>query len=63
MTMVCNKLFLTRVVLWTRLRVSFDAYVVPLSYFLFPSDLSGVNPETNDRMILYYCLTTKVDQS
>jgi hypothetical protein len=29
-TMVCNKLFLTRVVLWTRLRVSFNAYVDPL---------------------------------
>jgi hypothetical protein len=25
------------------------------------SDLSGVNPATNDRMILYYCLMTKVD--
>jgi hypothetical protein len=24
--MVCTKLFLTRVVLWTRLRVSFNAY-------------------------------------
>jgi hypothetical protein len=23
--------------------------------------LSGVNPTTNDRMILYYCLKTKVD--
>jgi hypothetical protein len=29
-TMVCNKLFLTRVVLWTRPRVSFNAYVDPL---------------------------------
>jgi hypothetical protein len=28
--MVYNKLDLTRVVLWTRLRVSFDAYVDPL---------------------------------
>jgi hypothetical protein len=27
----------------------------------FPSDLPGVNPATNDRMILYYCLMTKVD--
>jgi hypothetical protein len=27
--MVCNKLDLTRVVLWTRLRVSFNAYVDP----------------------------------
>jgi hypothetical protein len=25
--MVCNKLDLTRVVLWTRLRVSFNAYI------------------------------------
>jgi hypothetical protein len=31
--MVCNKLFLTRVVLWTRLRVSFNAYVDPLYEF------------------------------
>jgi hypothetical protein len=29
-TMVCNKMFLTNVVLWTRLRVSFNAYVDPL---------------------------------
>jgi hypothetical protein len=28
--MICNKLFLTRVVLWTRLRVIFNAYVDPL---------------------------------
>jgi hypothetical protein len=28
--MVCNKLFLTRAVLWTRLHVSFNAYVDPL---------------------------------
>jgi hypothetical protein len=28
--MVCNKLFLSRVVLWTRFRVSFYAYVDPL---------------------------------
>jgi hypothetical protein len=27
--MVCNKLFFTRVVLWTRLRVSFNAYANP----------------------------------
>jgi hypothetical protein len=32
-TMVCNKLFLIRVVLWTRLRVSFYAYVDPLYEF------------------------------
>jgi hypothetical protein len=31
--MVCNKLFLTRVALWTRLRVSFNAYVDPLCGF------------------------------
>jgi hypothetical protein len=31
--MVCNKLDLTRVVLWTRLRVSFNAYVDPLYEF------------------------------
>jgi hypothetical protein len=29
----------------------------------FSSDLPGVNPATNDRMILYYCLMTKVDRS
>jgi hypothetical protein len=28
--MVCNKVFLIRVVLWTRLRASFYAYVNPL---------------------------------
>jgi hypothetical protein len=28
--MVCNKLDLIRVVIWTRLRVSFNAYVNPL---------------------------------
>jgi hypothetical protein len=32
-TMVCNKLFLTRVVIWARLRVSFNAYVDPLYEF------------------------------
>jgi hypothetical protein len=32
-TMVCNKMFLTRVVLWTHLRVSFNAYVDPLFEF------------------------------
>jgi hypothetical protein len=58
-TMVCNKLDLIRVVLWTRLRMSFNAYVDPL--FEIPSDLPGVNPATNDRMILYCCLMTKVD--
>jgi hypothetical protein len=57
--MVCNKLDLTHVVLWTRLCASFNAYVDPL--FEIPSDLPGVNPATNDRMILYYCLMTKVD--
>jgi hypothetical protein len=31
--MDCNELFLTRVVLWTHLRVSFNAYVDPLSEF------------------------------
>jgi hypothetical protein len=31
--MVCNKMFLTRVVLRTRLRVSFNAYVDPLFEF------------------------------
>jgi hypothetical protein len=59
--MVCNKMVLTRVVLWTRLRVSFNAYVDPL--YVLQSDLPGVNPATNDRMILYYCLMTKVDWS
>jgi hypothetical protein len=29
----------------------------------FSSDLPGVNPTTNDRMIIYYCLMTKVDRS
>jgi hypothetical protein len=57
--MVYNKLDLICVVLWTRLRVTFNAYVDPL--FEIPSDLLGVNPATNDRMILYYCLMTKVD--
>jgi hypothetical protein len=36
-----------------------NAYVDPR--FEIPSDLLGVNPTTNDRMILYYCLMTKVD--
>jgi hypothetical protein len=31
--MVCNKWDVTRVVLWTRLRVSFNAYVDPLYEF------------------------------
>jgi hypothetical protein len=52
---------LIHVVLWTRLRVSFNACIDPL--FDVQSDLPGVNPATNDRMILYYCLTTKVDLS
>jgi hypothetical protein len=46
-------------VLWTLLRVSFNAYVDPL--FEIPSDLPGDNPTTNDKMILYYCLMTEVD--
>jgi hypothetical protein len=46
-------------VLLTRLRVSFNAYV--RSSVRIPSDLPGVNPATNDRIILYYCLMTKVD--
>jgi hypothetical protein len=33
MTMVCNKLILTRAILWTRLRVSFNTYVDPLYKF------------------------------
>jgi hypothetical protein len=56
--MVCNNLDLIRVVLWTRIRVSFNAYFDPL--FEISSDLPGVNLATNDRMILYYCLMTKV---
>jgi hypothetical protein len=48
---------LTMMYLWTRLRVSFNAYIS----ILIVSDLPGVNPVTNDRMILYYCLLTKVD--
>jgi hypothetical protein len=45
--------------LWTRLRVSFNAHIFdPCCY---SSDLPGVNPATNDRMILYYRLMTKVD--
>jgi hypothetical protein len=39
--------------------MSFNAYVDPLSWF--PSDLPGVNLATKDRMLLYYCLMTKVD--
>jgi hypothetical protein len=31
--MVCNKSFLTHAVLWTRLRVIFNAYVDPLYEF------------------------------
>jgi hypothetical protein len=46
--------------LWTRLRVSFNVYIRSLH---FSSDLPGVNLATNDRMILYYCLMTKVDRS
>jgi hypothetical protein len=55
----CNNLDLIRGVLWTRLRVGFNAYV--RSSVSIPSDLPGVNPTTNDRVILYYCLMTKVD--
>jgi hypothetical protein len=43
--------------LWTRLRVIFNAY---MSILVAISDLPGVNPATNDRMIFYYCLMTKV---
>jgi hypothetical protein len=57
--MVWDKLDLIHVVLWTLLRMSFNAYVDPL--FEIPSDLPGVNPATNDSMILYYCLMTKLD--
>jgi hypothetical protein len=32
-TMVCNKMFLTHIVFWTRLRVSFNACVDPLFEF------------------------------
>jgi hypothetical protein len=32
-TLVCNKMLVTRIVLWTRLRVSFNAYVDPLFEF------------------------------
>jgi hypothetical protein len=32
-TLVCNKMLVTRVVLWTRLRGSFNAYVDPLFEF------------------------------
>jgi hypothetical protein len=46
--------------LWTRLRVSFNAYIRSLCY---SSDLPGVNPATYDMMVLYYCLMTKVDRS
>jgi hypothetical protein len=64
--MVCNNLTLRGnfghklvFVLWTRLRVSCNAYVDPL--FEIPSDLPAINPTTNDRRILYYCLMTEVD--
>jgi hypothetical protein len=33
-------------------------YIDPCCYI---SDSPGVNPATNDRMILYYCLMTKVE--
>jgi hypothetical protein len=46
-------------VLWTHLCVSFNAYV--RASMRIPSDLLGINPATNDRMILYYCLMIKVD--
>jgi hypothetical protein len=48
--------------LWTHLRVSFNAYIyIYIDSCCYISDLLGVNPTTNDRMILYYCLMTKVD--
>jgi hypothetical protein len=46
-------------VLWTRLRVSFNAYV--RSSMCYPSDLPGFDPTTYDRIILYYRLMTKMD--
>jgi hypothetical protein len=58
-TMGCNNLDLISVVLWTHLHVSFNAYVEPL--FEIPSDLPGVNLTTNDQMVPYYCVMTKVD--
>jgi hypothetical protein len=45
--------------LWTHLRVSLMHMSDPLCEF--PCDLPGVNPTTNDRMILYYRLMAKVD--
>jgi hypothetical protein len=45
-------------VLWTRVRVSFNAYVQ--SSMCYPSDLLGFNPATYDKMVLYR-LMTKVD--
>jgi hypothetical protein len=60
-TMVCNKIFLTRVVLWARLRVSFNVYVDPL--FEFQVIHRALTRLTNDMMILYYFLMTKVDRS
>jgi hypothetical protein len=63
--MVCNNLTLkgnldlNRCCTLDSPSVSFNAYV--RSSICIPSDLPGVNPATNDRMILYYCLMTKVD--
>jgi hypothetical protein len=56
--MVCNNLDLICVVLWTRLRVSFNAYVDPL--LEFQVIYQAINPATNDRMILLLLLN---DQS
>jgi hypothetical protein len=52
-----GNLDLSGVVLWTCLHVSFNAYLSIL--FCYVSDFTGVNPSTNHRMILYYCLMTK----
>jgi hypothetical protein len=57
--MVCNNLDLIRVVLWTRLRVSFNAYVDPLHEFQVI--YRALTRQTNAMMILYCCLMTKVD--
>jgi hypothetical protein len=46
-------------VLWTRLLLSFNAYV-RLSV-CYPSDLPGFDPATYDGMVPYYRLMTKVD--
>jgi hypothetical protein len=63
--MVCNNLTLRGrigfnfcTVLWTRLRVSFNAYV--RSSVCYPSDLLGIKPGTYDGMALYYRLMTGI---